>query len=262
MPVCHKRGFAFIHIPKTGGSSISKMLDLEHKENFLQHDAQAFRFNGVDYAPQHLTPDLLRMVVPGFENLMTFCFTRHPYQKAVSEFFWLQPSFRNGKEEYGEDVFRDWIRDELSKKDCDHKIDQWCYAKDCDHVFKYSDFNNVVSILRGIGIEIGSELQHLLIPNHDTDAIVSVMSADICQMIEELYPDDFENLGYERHYTPEPIKELAMNNLHLSSDCKDFHVEGDNAYNRGDLDRAIMLWTRGAKLGSEQCQKNLEWVKH
>lgn len=250
MPICRERNFAFIHIPKTGGTSIEMLLEVNYPDNL--YGPEETEYDGVSFALQHLTPDLLRQLVPDLDDMMKFCFTRHPYQKAVSEFFWLQDDFKHGRIEYSHEKLRIWIRDELSKKDCDHKIDQWDYAKDCDYVFKYVDFADAPSLLRSIGIEVdmGVELPHALMPSYDSDKVASEMPEDICRMIDELYPNDFENLGYERCYTPEPKKELG----------EGYHIAGDVAYHNGDLTEAKELWGKGAELGNKQCRKNLEWA--
>jgi len=251
MPLCKKRSFAFIHIPKTGGSSIEKLLGITNPENFSSSDGKTYTFDGVTYSPQHLTPKLLSNLVPEFSGLVKFCFTRHPYQKVVSEFFYLNCGFRKGVLSYRHDLLRDWIVNDLSKKDSDHKIDQSLYVDGCDYVFKYSDFGNAVGILNEIGIEVNGKMPHVLQSPTDANAVASSLPVDIYHLIEELYPNDFEGLGYERRYTPEPHKDLGGSI---------FFSDGIDAHGAGNIADAIVFWNKGAVLGCHDCKRYLTWI--
>jgi hypothetical protein len=136
MPVCFDRKLALIHIPKTAGGSLTQALGLQHEENFYAPKYDAYCYEGITYAPQHLTPRLLAQLVPDFDAFTTVCFTRHPYEKVVSEYFWLKRDYeRRPVRWYRESRLREWIETSLSKKDMDHKLDQYTYAKDCNLVF-------------------------------------------------------------------------------------------------------------------------------
>ena len=89
MPIFPPRKVAFIHIPKCAGSSLEHRYNLRKREYFFEPKKDAYTFEGVSFAPQHLTPALLKELVPNFNEYKTFCITRHPYDKMVSEYFWL-----------------------------------------------------------------------------------------------------------------------------------------------------------------------------
>ena len=82
MPISHLRKFIFFHIPKTGGTSISKCLKLERR--------------GVEYAwgsrRQHLTWQ--EMLVDEYvteeqmSNYFKFSFVRNPFDRIVSCFLY------------------------------------------------------------------------------------------------------------------------------------------------------------------------------
>jgi hypothetical protein len=200
MPLCPTRRLAFIHIPKTAGSSITNLLDMGNRENFFEVNYRAYEFDGVTYAPQHLTPALLQTLVPDFENFTTFCFTRHPYSKAVSEYYWLRKDVDKRKVRvFLEPLFRRWIRRELAKKDMDHKLPQSDFVSGCQHVFKFEELHeHWEDIAKVMGVEASAKLPRLVVGRQNTERIASRLSPKTKELIQQLYPNDFEALGYER----------------------------------------------------------------
>ena len=200
MPICTKRKLAFIHIPKTAGSSITKLLDMGALENFFEVNYHAYEFDGVSYAPQHLPPSLLGNLVPDFGSYTTFCFTRHPYAKAVSEYHWLRKDVDRRKVRvFFEPLFRRWIRKELAKKDMDHKLPQSVYVKGCQHVFKFEELHERWDeIAKVMGLASSAKLPRLVVGRQNTERIAAGLSPKTKKLIQELYPNDFESLGYDR----------------------------------------------------------------
>lgn len=200
MPICTKRKLAFIHIPKTAGSSITKLLGMGELENFFEVNYHAYEFDGVSYAPQHLTPALLENLVPDFGSYTTFCFTRHPYAKAVSEYYWLRKDVDRRKVRvFFEPLFRRWIRKELAKQDMDHKLPQSTYVECCQHVFKLEDLHaRWDEIAEVMGVAASAKLPRLVVGRQNTERIAAGLSPKTKKLIQELYPNDFEALGYDR----------------------------------------------------------------
>lgn len=200
MPVCFDRKLAFVHIPKTAGSSVASLLGLDTKAHFFEPNYAAYTFDGVTYAPQHLTPALLAELIPNFADFTTFCFTRHPYEKVVSEYFWLRRDYEGRPVRlFMEWRFRRWIERELARKDMDHKLDQWLYAMDCDYVFSVETMNEQwPSIATVLGVSAATKPPRLQIGGQDSHRIARSLSDRTKRIIQEVYPDDFDRLGYAR----------------------------------------------------------------
>ena len=89
MPIDIERNFVFVHIPKTGGSSIESLLGLKSKKNFynrapLKHLVPAYK------TPQHFTWLELKQNLPAtfLDHAFKFTFVRNPWDRFVSEFIW------------------------------------------------------------------------------------------------------------------------------------------------------------------------------
>ena len=79
---CHK--FAFVHIPKTGGSTI---LDMVRHEPLLQHLQLTFEgMNGLGHNPA--AEQRARLTPTTWERAFTFSVVRDPYDYAISQFFY------------------------------------------------------------------------------------------------------------------------------------------------------------------------------
>lgn len=94
MPVSRKHNCLFVHIPKTGGTSIETALgifgdwrveDRARLFGMIQSDdliARKFTSNFL----QHLTMLEIREILPDWQDLFSFCFVRNPWDRMVSIF--------------------------------------------------------------------------------------------------------------------------------------------------------------------------------
>jgi len=92
MPVNHENKVIFIHIPKTGGTSIQKFLNLTLSNEAGSKKEQMDYFNEqkIDYAYHHPSAYAYKKYVlkEYFEKYFKFTFVRNPYDRCVSEFFY------------------------------------------------------------------------------------------------------------------------------------------------------------------------------
>lgn len=74
----------FVHIPKTGGTSIEALLGVRHDNAFLRKQTGP----GLHCVPQHLHADALLGLFP--RSFFSYAFTviRNPYDRLLSEFFY------------------------------------------------------------------------------------------------------------------------------------------------------------------------------
>jgi hypothetical protein len=99
--VSHKHKFIFIHIPKTGGTSVQKT---------LMNNANIKRADFTKH--EHLHRDLLSKTTFGHEALphklksyFSFCFVRNPWEKIVSQYHFNRHWFGMQNYKFDEYVF-------------------------------------------------------------------------------------------------------------------------------------------------------------
>jgi hypothetical protein len=89
MPIDAERGLVFIHVPKTGGTTVERWLDLRRPDQ-LRSSRPLPALNPPDKVPQHFTPrELRRNVSPRLlASFFKFAFVRNPWDRFLSEFIW------------------------------------------------------------------------------------------------------------------------------------------------------------------------------
>jgi hypothetical protein len=98
MPVVRHKKIAFVHVPKTGGSTIKKILRM----NFGSIDLTGgYEENGVDRT--HWTKERLLQHDQTFADFFWFCFVRNPWDRLVSEWQWQKKGSKSKK--HGHDRF-------------------------------------------------------------------------------------------------------------------------------------------------------------
>lgn len=123
MPVDWKNRVVFIHIPKCGGTSLENRYDLNHPENLYQEDFKAFCINGIHFAPQHFTWDIIVARHPEVADFPSYAVVRDPLEKLVSEYFYLKERFYlRPVVKFSEFKFFLWVL--MTRKNMDHLLDQ------------------------------------------------------------------------------------------------------------------------------------------
>jgi|APGre2960657404_1045060.scaffolds.fasta_scaffold18819_3 hypothetical protein len=104
MPISKNFNVIFIHIPKTGGTSVEKMLDMSRKNNFYttnrktEENIKDLIFNNFSEEErlicsaknmQHFTLIELKKLLDSnfFNNAFKFSIVRNPYHRLISEYF-------------------------------------------------------------------------------------------------------------------------------------------------------------------------------
>lgn len=105
MPILHNKKLIFVHIPKTGGTSIENALDIQtHQEFFgfqrcgecMPEILEKFSIeerNKIKYTtPQHLTALQLKTIFGDttFNKYQKFTIVRNPYDRLVSEYCYIK----------------------------------------------------------------------------------------------------------------------------------------------------------------------------
>lgn len=205
MPVAviNSRRVLFIHIPKTGGTSLTRWMQ-SHGRVRLHADQ---RPNGLFVSPQHLTyADVDTMWGCDYFDYL-FTIVRNPFHRMESEF-----KMRNklrGKGFFGGQLnFSSWLersimdaRANLNHMD-NHLRPQWQFVSDRLRIFRFEDgMDNILAQLSAdLGIAPPALVPHELATADDAYAF-PWDRADILRM-RDFYALDFETFDYDVEPNP------------------------------------------------------------
>lgn len=195
MPVDFELKIIFVHIPKTGGSSIEHIFDLQ----------QPSRLFSCDVLPvlQHLIPSALRTRMQPDEWISFFKFTviRNPYDRIVSEYHWRKThnlttlSFEDFLHEARDVVRRqDYYNTPLN----DHFIPQVDYFKDIeyDFVLKFENLSeDFLELLNKLSLP-KMELPKTNCSNRTSSEYRHYFDSITKSIVEEIYGEDIQFFGY------------------------------------------------------------------
>ena len=184
---------AFVHIPKTGGTSVEAWLAGHGKMSLYCNVVPNF----MKCTPQHLTMDNLALVSPARPD-KAFCIVRDPYARAESEYF-----FRNARTEAAlRPDFSVWTMQQLDRYAQNrfhfdnHYLPQAHFVNAQVRRFRFED--GFESIFRDVADYLGvprpTEVGHL----NGTRAGTPAWSNELLDRFNTVYACDFEAFGYER----------------------------------------------------------------
>lgn len=185
----------FIHIPKTGGTSIENILGLIKKEN-------GYGINNSKKAEQHfIWNDYINILgLKIYNEYYKFSIIRNPYNRLISEYFWSPVCGYIKNQNFNE--FLNFVKDVIDNEKYnenifyDHFIPQYEFIVDnndklmVDKLYKFENFNEITNDFK--------EKYNLNIP-HLQKGVYKFkieLSDDQQKFIYELYKKDFEYFGY------------------------------------------------------------------
>lgn len=198
MPINRDDKIAFIHIPKTAGTSIEEALGLindNYRESFFSGQRW---YPGTKVYPQHFTYQELRSRVLNLDDFFSFTFVRNPYDRLYSE--WCYRKKMKGS-------LRKFLRhvcESLKRSSCsgsNHFRPQVDFVADSlDFVGKYEQLNTDFDRLTGLlpnGCRPSGLPFKMKNPYRHESCYLKYFDDESRRIAQQLYASDFECFGYK-----------------------------------------------------------------
>jgi len=189
MPINEKSKLVFIHIPKTGGTSIEEMFDI-HK---------MISKKCVVPSPQHITGAMVLEKIGSklWSKCYKFTIVRNPYTRILSEYNW------TGGALYGMDFgsFIQKVRRIVREKRCyskfkfDHFLPQHKFIEgvELDYIGKFEDYDSVV---RQLEKQTGTTVKK--VHTQSGKKKKTHLTKGEKDIVYDIYEKDFKIFGYAR----------------------------------------------------------------
>ncbi len=223
MPFLKEDKILFLHIPKTGGTSIEKLFQMTELENFCSYkwDMEHLQFiekygprssshklhnTPICYEPQHYTIDVLKELMIDYDLYFKFTFVRNPYTRILSEYFYSKGIRIKDSSEFNSVEFHNWCTEYLSVIDSSHKEPQVNFIdSSVNFIGRYENFIEDIELLKSKLIDFSKELikcKDLEIPylnqtNLDKKLLIKNIHPETKQIIYSIYKSDFTMFLYD-----------------------------------------------------------------
>lgn len=204
MPIIDKHKLIYLHVPKTGGSSIIKALGIWENKEAL-HEFSPREVHGIWYTPQHYTGLMLKYGFPKkFEQYKKFITVRNPYTRAVSCYMDKMRHYCPYKfiiEKLDKEHFFQFMKKNTSTISFDHFLPQVRYIGPfvTDHVIRFENLNQgFQELCRNYNIKAELPMENVSGQDISTDELASQMDRRTIDLINNVYKKDFEFFNYEK----------------------------------------------------------------
>ena len=205
MPWIKKHNLFFIHIPKTAGSTILKMFDLDvskdqegkYKDIFIHHDDEHEYIHASAKMLKNLAPDV-------YHSCFKFAVVRNPYDRLISEYFWRiqykkNHAFDSSNMSFEEFVhyldqnLNDLIR--LPHVEKTHLLTQKSFTDPNVSIFKYELLEECFEFLK---TKYGVVRPANKINSSEHEHYESYYTPNLKKIVQKIYLADFHMFGYKK----------------------------------------------------------------
>jgi len=199
MVFCSRKKIIFIHIPRCGGTSVERALNMfisvEHGWG-LKNDRAMHHYLCSDYI------SLLGRET--FYSYYKFAIVRNPYTRLISEYHWCPIKGMGSKSRQNMDDFINDCRDIVEREDYyrttyhDHMMPQHKFIYDAnynlmvDEVFYFERYDEVASMLNS---RFDASVKKYQAGDYDKSLTLNPQQKE---RVYNIYKKDFELLGYEK----------------------------------------------------------------
>lgn len=202
MPYYKEKNILFIHIPKTGGTVIEKSIKKTYKQTLYSTKTNNLLpqpFNKISLQHQFFTTirNHKKKLSVIFKNIKIFSVVRNPYDRIISDLFWLKLI----KKDYSAEEVLDVLKNNyIDRTDLDnHNVPQYKFITNknekifpCITLFKTETLNDDnKKINEFLNIDIDIQQKNI---NKDYSRYLNEESISI---INKHYKKDFEIFGYK-----------------------------------------------------------------
>lgn len=202
---CHRIicNLKFIHISKTGGSSIensAKKQNINWGRFHYNSKMVSLANTSFEFCPRWHIPPRYFSSNP-FQNYTTFTVVRNPYTRCLSEFNCQHTGYF--EKDASPTILNEWIHDQLRNKQfnghfipCSEYVFNDDGSRFVDHVLKFENLNHDFShLMKQYNLPI--KLKHTNVGRKNNLTINDFHSTTI-QMINNYFHDDFVNFNYSK----------------------------------------------------------------
>jgi len=195
---CHEKQLIFVHIPKTGGTTVEYYLELIKGINGygIIKNVAFQHFNWENYNTL-LGEDI-------YSKYFKFSIIRNPISRCISEYYWTTLGF-GYKNNSSFDNFLDNVEDIVKNKKFnetiyhDHFYPQSFFILDenknskVDKIYRFEDFSEMNNFLNNYTSEI-------IIPKQEISKGITkiIPTQNQIDKIYQIYKQDFENFNYDK----------------------------------------------------------------
>jgi hypothetical protein len=198
MIISHEKKFIFVHIPKTGGTSISHCL----KRYASYNVSGEYRLKGKKILhpslKKHAQASQIKKYVSKkvWDSYFKFALVRNPWDLFVSLYFWLKPRSEILKKKLFKQFLVDFYKDLESAKLMGGGQTPFIYEGGrclVDFVGSFEDYDNSIKIIeKRIGVPI--ETPHIFKTNHKHYS--AYYNSKTKRIVAEVCSKDIKNFGY------------------------------------------------------------------
>lgn len=207
MPICFERKIVFVHVPKTGGTSINSYFNFKEKlKNFYGVVNQSLELShfSLDEIAEHLN----------LNSFFKFSFVRNPWDRLVSKYFFYKIGYRKKNEkslsifdnvesfdDYVFEIFKNFKNIQNNYPShylCNHFKTQSSFVISKNYKLDFlGNFENFNFDLKKIGsiFNIKKDIPCLNFTNHKNYQFY--YNKKTKKIVEELYGEDIKNFNYK-----------------------------------------------------------------
>ena len=181
----------FIHIPKTGGITVEKTLDLYVARSTDTYIDVVNKHKEGHISIGHMSYTILSIagLIPiEFQNVFKFCFCRNPYDRAVSLYAY-ETTIKKL-------TFLEFTKERLGKYFASYPQYYWTNTVDMDFIGRFESFEDD---FRTVDAILGKDITDIpKLNSTDHKPYQEYYCKESKELVEKYYEKDFEVFGYER----------------------------------------------------------------
>jgi hypothetical protein len=213
MPIDFENKYIFVHIPKTGGSTvISRLNTPKFIHNFAASSMQIM-YKDMLCINGHIPAFILREFRPEtFGKYYKFTFVRNPYDRTISEFLWLhrEEELETMTQQEIVDKFDVWLFSYYIERNTSRKCTQkwYIFSKEkrkllIDEIYRFENFEEDFSkLIQKLNV-IPKNMDILKKSKIEIDRNL-LLTEKNKQYIYAIFKEDFDYFGYSKEYVWKP----------------------------------------------------------